>query len=371
MTDKRVEKFAHILVDYSTKVKKGDNVTILTGTAAMPLVKELYALVLERGGNPQVLLEFEDQEEIFFAHAKGEQLDFLPTFHKLAFEESDVLLKVRAQTNTRALNSVDPSLQARRQKTLAPLLHAQINRGAEGKLRWMSTLFPTQAYAMEADMGFEEFQDFAFRACHADEDTSDPVAYWEEINKNQQRCVQLFEGHDLVELHGPNVDLKLSIAGRIFKNASGENNMPDGEIYTGPVEDSANGWVRFTYPAVAQSRVVEGVELTFQDGKVVKATAEKNQDFLLQMLDTDPGARYLGEFAVGTNYQIDRSIKNILFDEKIGGSFHLAVGASYPETGGVNKSVVHWDMICDLKHDSEILVDGEVVYRNGEFLATP
>lgn len=368
MADSRISSFARILVDYSTNVSQGDEVYILTGTSAVPLVRELYRMVLERGAHPHVLFEFDGQEELFFAYANEEQIDFLPRFHKTAFEESDVLIKAKAQTNTRALSNIDPSLQAHRQKTLAPLLHAQINRGAEGKLRWMSTLFPTQAYAMEANMSLGEFEDFVYQACHADDNTQDPVKYWESVKREQQRIIECIEGHDMVELRGPNVDLRLSIAGRIFKNACGMNNMPDGEIYTGPVEDSASGWVRFTYPAVAQSRVVEGVELTFEDGKVVKATAEKNQEFLTQMLDTDPGARYLGEFAIGTNYQIDRAIKNILFDEKIGGSFHMAVGSSYPETGGRNKSVIHWDMICDLKQDSEILVDGEVLYRNGRFV---
>lgn len=369
MTEPRITQLARILVDYSTGVRAGDKVYILTGTAAHDLVCELYRIVLDRGGYPQVLLEFDGQEEIFYAHAGPEQIDTLPSFYKTTFEESDVLIKIRAQTNTRALSNVPPERVARRQKALAPLLHAQIHRGAERKLRWMSTLFPTQAYAMEADMGLAEFEDFVYRACYADEGTPDPIAQWEKVKVEQERIINQLEGHEWVELRGPNVDLKLSIAGRIIKNASGENNMPDGEIYTGPVENSASGWVRFTYPAVSQSRVVEGVELRFEEGKVVSASAQKNEAFLLQMLDTDPGARYLGEFAIGTNYQIDRAIKNILFDEKIGGSFHLAVGSSYPDTGGVNKSAIHWDMICDLKQDSEILVDGELVYRDGRFVS--
>jgi len=366
--DRNLNNFARILVDYSTKVQEGDQVGIVTSTAAEPLVRELYALTLERGGHPHVLLDFSDQDEIFFAHANDDQLDYTPRLHKLAFEQFDVLFKIRAQTNTRALTNVDPARQARRQKALAPLLQAQIQRGAENQLRWMSTIFPTPAYAMEAEMGFEEFQDFVYRACHVDEGTGDPVAYWQSVKVEQQRIIDRIQGHNMVQLRGPNVDMSLSISGRVFKNASGENNMPDGEIYTGPVEDSAEGWVRFTYPAVTQGRVVEGVELKFQDGKVVDAKAEKNQDLLLQMLDTDPGARYLGEFAIGTNYQIDRAIKNTLFDEKIGGSFHLAVGASYPETGGRNTSAVHWDMICDIQQDSEILVDGDMVYRDGQFV---
>lgn len=180
--------------------------------------------------------------------------------------------------------------------------------------------------------------------------------------------MERIEGHDQVVVRGPNVDLALSIKGRTFRNASGQHNMPDGEIYTAPVEDTANGWVRFPYPAISQGRVVEGIELIFEAGKVVQARAQKNQDFLLQMLATDPGACFLGEFAIGTNFEINRFTGNILFDEKIGGTFHLAVGSGYPETGSQNKSAIHWDMICDLRTDSEIIVDGEPVYRNGQFV---
>ena len=369
MTDSRIEKYARILVDYSTQVKPGDKVAITTSTAAEPLVQVLYGLILERGGYPHVLMDFADQDEIFFAHAKSDDLlDFIPHFHKIAYETFDVLLKVRADTNTRALTNTDPARQARRNKSLAPLLRAQLKRGSEGSLRWMSTLFPTRAYAMEADMGFDEFQDFVFGACHADDQTADPVAFWQSVKASQQKYIDRLEGHDRVEIRGPNADLSLSIKGRKFVNGCGLTNMPDGEIFTGPVEDSLNGWVRYTYPAIYQGRVVEGVELTFKEGKVVKATATRNQAILLQMIDSDAGARFVGEFAIGTNYQIQRFSKNILFDEKIGGSFHMALGAGYPETGSKNKSVIHWDMICDLRQDSEILVDNQVAYKNGKFV---
>jgi len=229
-------------------------------------------------------------------------------------------------------------------------------------------LYPTEAYAEEAGMDFEEYKDFVFQACYADNKTKDPVAAWKEFETKQQVIIDRIEGGDKVEVRGPNVDLSLSIKGRVFKNSFGEHNMPDGEIYTGPVEKSVNGWVRFTYPAITGGRVVEGVELTFKHGKVVDAKAKKNQDFLLEMLDTDRGARYVGEFAIGTNFNIDRFIGHILFDEKIGGTFHMALGAGYPETGSLNKSIIHWDMICDLRKDSVIMVDGELVYKNGDFV---
>ncbi len=188
------------------------------------------------------------------------------------------------------------------------------------------------------------------------------------VQAEQQRVIDWISGHDRVQVRGPNAELSLSIKGRKMINSCGEHNLPDGEIYTGPVENSANGWVRYTYPAMYQGRIVEGIELMFEDGKVVKASARKNQELLLQMLDTDAGARYLGEFAIGTNFEIDRFTRSILLDEKIGGSFHMALGAGYPETGSVNKSAIHWDMICDIRQDSEVRMDGELLYRNGRFV---
>jgi aminopeptidase len=174
-------------------------------------------------------------------------------------------------------------------------------------------------------------------------------------------------GRKQVIVRGPNADLTLSIEGRKFINSDGRRNMPSGEIFTGPVEDSANGWVKFTYPAITGGREVEGVELHFENGEVVKASAEKNEKYLLTMLDSDSGSRYLGEFAIGTNYKIEKFTKSILYDEKIGGSFHMAIGAGYPETGSLNKSSIHWDFICDLRDNSEIFVDGVLFYKNGLF----
>jgi aminopeptidase len=341
-------------------------VAITATTAAEPAVRALYELVLERGGQPYVLFDLADQEESFYAHAGDELLDFVPQFHKIAFEEFEVLFKLRSDTNTRALTGVDPARISRRQKALSTLLSAQMRRGADNSLRWMSTLFPTHAYAMEAEMGYAEYSDFFYRACHATAatPTRSPTGRIEQA----QQAIDRIQGHDRVELRGPNVDLRLSIKDRKFKNAAGLNNLPDGEIYTGPVEDSAEGWVRYTYPAVYQGRVVEGIELAFEKGRVVKASARNNEAFLLQMLDTDPGARFIGEFAIGTNFEINRFTRNILLDEKIGGSFHMALGAGYPETGSQNKSMIHWDMICDLRTDSEIIVDGELFYRNGQFV---
>jgi aminopeptidase len=214
-------------------------------------------------------------------------------------------------------------------------------------------------------MSLREYEDFVYGATFVDHD--DPVAKWQEVHDEQQRMVDWLEGKNEVVVRGPNADLTLSIAGRPFINSDGKKNMPSGEIFTSPRETSANGWIRFTYPAIRGGREVEGVYLEFKEGKVVKATAEKNEEYLISQLDSDEGARYLGEFAVGTNYGIKRFTKSILFDEKIGGSIHLAVGSGFPETGSENISAIHWDFICDMQDDSEILVDGTLFYKNGQF----
>ncbi len=370
MTDIRIEKLASILVDYSTRIQPGDRVAIEATTAAEPLVRALYAKILQRGGHPHLLLDLTDQDELLFAYANDSQLDFPPTFRKLAYDQFESRIRIHSATNTRALTGVDPKRQARRQKALSPILEAQMRRGADGQtFRWITTLFPTEGFAMEAEMSMKAYQDFVFRACHADEDTEDPVAYWKGVEANHKAIIARLEGRNQVVLRGPNVDLSLSIKGRKFMNSCGAHNMPDGEVYTGPVEDSVNGWVKFTYPAIYNGVMVEDIELTFSNGRVNTAKAASNQDFLLGMLETDNGARFLGEFAIGTNFEINRFTRNILFDEKIGGTFHMALGAGYPETGSKNKSIIHWDMICDLRDNSEILIDGELLYRNGEFVS--
>jgi aminopeptidase len=368
LDDTRIEKLARILVEHSAGIGLGDRVAIEATTAAEPLVRALVIHILKSGGHPHLLIDLPDYDDIFLTYARDEQIDFIPTFQRHAYEQFESRIRINSSVNTRALSGVDPLRQKRRQKALSTILQLQMKRGAEKKFRWVSTLYPTNAFAMEAEMSLREYQDFVFRACHADDETIDPVKSWKEVEKFQTNIVSRIEGHDKVEVRGPDVDLKLSIKGRTFRNASGQHNMPDGEIYTGPVEDSVDGWVRFSYPAISQGRVVEGVELFFEQGRVIKATATKNQEFLLNMLDSDSGARYLGEFAIGTNFNINRFTGNILFDEKIGGTFHVALGAGYPETGSKNKSVIHWDMICDLRQDSEILVDGQVIFRNGEFV---
>ena len=366
MRDPRVERLATVLVHYSTHIEPGDLVVIQGMPPAEPLLLAVYEEVLKAGGHPHLLVTLPGVEEAFFRLASDEQLEFISPVRKMIIEEFDALISVRSHINTRELSGIDPTRQRRHNKAMAPLMKTYMQRGAAGELKWVGTLYPTPAYAQEADMSLRDYEDFVYRACFCDQE--DPVARWQEIHDMQQRLVEWLRGKKEVKIKGPNADLTLSIEGRVFINSDGHHNMPSGEIFTGPVEDSAEGWVRFTYPAITGGREVEGIELWFEKGRVVKATAKKNEEYLLQMLDTDPGARYLGEFAIGTNNGIQRFTKNILFDEKIGGSFHLAVGAGYPETGSKNESAIHWDMICDMRDGGEIYVDGELFYRSGEFM---
>ncbi|NJC95083.1 MAG: aminopeptidase [Anaerolineae bacterium] len=371
MSDLRVQKFAKILVEHSTRIEPGDRVLIEGTTAAEPLVRELYIQVLEKGGHPHPMIGFPGmvpfvQEDMYLTYASDTQLDFIPTFYKIAYDQFESRIRIHSATNTRGASSLDPVKAQRRGRAISTITEAQMRRGAEGRFKWVTTLYPTDGYAQDAGMSLKDYEDFVFRAVHTHEE--DPVAYWNSTAARQQKAIDFLVGKDLVTLRGPNVDLTLSIKGRKFMNSTGINNMPDGEIFTGPVEDSVNGWVKFTYPAIYGGVAVEGAELTFNRGRVERAKAEKNQDYLIKMLESDDGSRYLGEFAIGTNSDIDRFTGNILFDEKIGGTFHMALGAGYPETGSHNKSAIHWDMICDMRTDSEIHVDGELFYKNGEFV---
>jgi aminopeptidase len=261
---------------------------------------------------------------------------------------------------------VESRKQQRSAQAKQELMKIYMERSASGDLKWTLTNFPCPAYAQDADMSLSDFEDFVYSATYCDRE--DPIAEWQRIHNEQQKVVDWLKGKKDVTVKSPNVDLSLSIKDRTFINSDGKHNMPSGEVFTGPVEKSVNGWVEFTYPAIEQGKEVTGIRLEFKDGKVVKASAEKNEDFLLAMLDSDEGARYLGEFAIGTNYGIQQFTKSILYDEKIGGSFHLAVGAGYPETGSKNVSSIHWDMICDIQEDSEIKVDGDLLYKDGKFM---
>lgn len=281
-------------------------------------------------------------------------------------ENLDVSFAIVSDTNTRQLSKADPARQAKHSLARKPLMDTFMKRSAAGEYRWCVTLFPTEALAMEAEMSLDEYEEFFYRACFVDKE--DPVAEWLAVADKHERLVEWINGRKEVHIEGEGTDLTLGIDGRTFIPADGTFNFPDGEFFTGPEEDKTNGHITFTYPAIYGGQGVEGIKLRFENGRIVEATATKNEDFLLKTLDTDDGARVLGELGIGTNYSVPEFTGDILLDEKIGGTVHLAVGASYPETGGKNQSAVHWDMVCDLRRGGRISVDGDVLMENGKFL---
>jgi aminopeptidase len=372
MADPRAANLAKVLVQYSTKVQPKEHVAIYTQPAGMPIVREIYREVIRAGAYPYVQLgllrsrvEVAGLDTILFTEGSDDQVQHVNRFEKIIRSEFEVMINVLSLSNTRVLSNVDPARQGVRANAYSELSKIFMQRSASGDLRWVISMFPTEAYAQDAEMSLSEFEDFVYATTFADQD--DPVAAWKSVHDEQQRLVDWLAGKKKVEVRGPDADLTLSIEGRSFINSDGTHNMPSGEIFTGPVEDSVDGWIRFSYPAIHGGREVAGIKLQFEAGKVVKAEAEKNEDYLLKMLETDAGASYVGEFAIGTNKHIDRFIKNILFDEKIGGTIHMALGAGYPETGSTNESAIHWDMICDMRDGGQILVDGELIYESGEF----
>lgn len=366
MRDPRLEKLADVLANYSVKVRPGDHVILSAPAVAAPLAREVYARVLQAGGLPLIFAQLPQMEEVLYAQASEEQLQHVPPPIRLAMETYDVFISIIGDENTRALTGVDPARMVARNRGWREIRELYMQRGARGELRWTVCLYPTQAHAQDAEMSLSEYEDFVFGACLPNPD--DPIGWWRHLRDRQEKLVEWLRGKDQVHVSAPDTELTLSVAGRTFVNADGTNNMPSGEVFTGPVEDSVEGHVCFSYPAIESGREVEDVRLWFERGQVVRATAAKGEEFLLETLNTDEGSRYVGEFAIGTNTGITRFTRNILFDEKIGGSFHLALGAGYPETGSQNKSAIHWDMICDLRQGGAIRVDGELIYQNGEFV---
>lgn len=360
MADPRIEKFAGVLVHYSTKLKKGETVLIRAEPAAEELVREVYRMAVAAGAHPRVKLNLPGTENMFFSEASNEQIDHLSPIDLFEAEHADALISIHAADNTRSMTSVPPEKQARRSKALKPLRDIILD-----KVRWCGTLYPTSAHAQDAEMGTEEFRDFVFRAVFADRD--DPIAEWRRLSRMQEGLIKAIAGKKEIRIRAEGTDIKLRIDGRKWINSDGRHNMPSGEIFTTPLEDSVEGVVSFTYPIVTSGREIEGIRLVFKEGVVVEAGASKNEDYLKQMIALDDGSNRLGEIGIGTNYGIDRFIKTILYDEKIGGTIHLALGNAYPETGGKNVSSLHWDMICDLRKGGEILVDGEVFQKDGKF----
>ena len=365
MSDPRLQKLAKVLVNYSLGIKKGQLLKIQTEPIAAPLTLAIYEEALRQGANVFIDTAYIDTREVLLRHGSDEQIMYYSPLKQLEVEKIDAMLSIWGTTNTKFLSGVDPLRQQLMSKAGRPYLERFFARQAEGSLHWCGTQFPTEAHAQDAEMSLREYEDFVYNAGHLHED--EPVLYWCNVEKEQGRLIKILDQVDQLHLRSNGTDLKLRAKGRKWINCCGHENFPDGEIFTSPLEDSVNGTIRYTFPAFYGGREVQGVKLTFKDGVIADASAEKDEAFLHSMLGTDEGSKRLGEFAIGTNYEVQRFTKNTLFDEKIGGTCHLAIGASFPEAGGVNKSGIHWDMVCDLKSGGEIIADGKVIYSNGAF----
>jgi aminopeptidase len=366
MRDPRVDGLAKILVGYSTQVKEGEVVAIDGETAAAPLLLAVYEEVLKAGAHAILNVALEGQIAAYFKHASDTQLEWISPFAEWMVDNADVRIAVGASTNTRELSGVAPEKQTLRQSATGELMQRAMKRSAEGDFRWCYTLFPTSAYASEAEMSLADYEDFYYGACLAND--PEPLTAWKRASEETTRLAEWIEGHEEVRITAPGTDIKLGVAGRHFIPCVGDHNMPDGEFFTGPIEDSVEGEVSFHLPAVIGGREVAGVQLRFEAGKVVDASADRGEEYLIKLLDTDDGARRLGELGIGTNYGIDRGTREVLLDEKLGGTIHMAVGASYPESGGTNESAVHTDLVCDLRLGGKLEVDGVVMQEDGRFV---
>jgi aminopeptidase len=366
MRDPRVEKLAHVVVRYSVAVSEGQLVLITGSPATAPLIRELYREVVLAGGHPLVRMEPEETAEILLKHGSESQIRYVSPIAQLENERIDALIGIFGEENTKRLSGIDPARIAWRRQAGRAMQEHLFERAAAGEARWSATLFPTPAGAQDADMSLADYEDFVYGAGKLA--AEDPVAEWRAVQERQQRYADFLAARRVIHIVAPDTDLTYDTGGRSWINACGHENFPDGEVFTSPDEAQTQGHVRFTYPAVYAGREVQDVRLVFRDGAVAEATAAKGQDLLDSLLGMDEGARRLGEAAFGLNYDIRRFTRHTLFDEKIGGTIHLALGQSFPEIGGRNASGLHWDMVCDLREGGEVYADGELIYRAGRFL---
>ncbi|MEC9004036.1 MAG: aminopeptidase [Planctomycetota bacterium] len=367
MNDPRLLKLADVIVQHCTSVQPGDLVRISGSPLTEPLLSLLYKKVLEAGGHPMVSMAPENCAELLLAHGTDDQIRYENPVAQFETETIDVAISLWGQQNSKALTAIAPEKQGLRSQARKKLLGTFLDRAASKELRWCGTQFPCHSSAQDAEMSLADYQDFVFRGglLHLE----DPAAAWQQISVRQQRLVDYLTGTKEIHFVTPQgTDLRLDVTDRTWINCDGRENFPDGEVFTGPVETGTEGTVSYSFPAVHGGREVEDIQLVFEAGKVVQASASKGEAFLHSMLDQDPGARILGEIAIGTNYAITQYTKNTLFDEKIGGTFHAALGAAYPESGGTNESALHWDMVCDLRNGGQIFVDGKLISENGRFL---
>ncbi len=350
------DAFARLLCDWCIEAAEADQVLVRTTVQATPLARAIHDALLARDAWPLIRLTPGELAEHFYRHARELHLDSFAPLELAEAQAADALIGIEAPANTRALAGIDPALIARAARARVPVQEARLAS------RWCGTQWPTAALAQQAGMSEHDYEAFLEQALFLDR--PDPVATWQELRTRQQRLVEQLAKAREVRIEAEDTDLRLRVDGRTWINSDGKHNMPSGEIFTGPLEDSASGTIRYTIPSSPRGAQVEGIRLTFAEGKVVDACAERGDDYLQAALATDPGARFLGELGIGTNPGIDRPTGSILLDEKMAGTVHLALGRSYPETGGTNSSALHWDMICDLRAGGRLSADGQVLNDN-------
>ncbi len=360
-----LSKYANLLVNYCLEIQKGDRLYIKSTTLAEPLIREVYREALKAGGMPVVDLEFREKGKIFMEEAEGDQLKFISPLYRQAMEEFEAYLYIRAPFNLRGEGDADPEKVKIAKAASAPISKRYFERTATREMKRNLCQYPTIAAAQNAGMSLEDYEKFVFGACNLFE--ADPVQKWLDVRKFQQQIVDVLNNRENIRYKGEGIDISFSTKGRTWINSDGQTNMPSGEVYTSPVETSVNGVINFSYPAVYMGHEVEDVTLWVKDGYVEKWEAKRGKAFLDQIFEID-GTRRFGEAAIGTNYNINRFTKNILFDEKIGGTVHMAIGQSYLQAGGKNQSSIHWDMIGNMMNGGEIYADDEKIYDSGRFL---
>jgi len=370
VTDPRLARLATLLVDYSLGLREGEVLRINSSDAAAPLIVELQKVAIERGAHAYANVALDGLSEILVAEGSKAQREFVADLALREVDRLDAEVTIWSEVNTKSFSRADPEARGQVYAAERSLVTRRWERIGRGEMRWVGTLMPTNAHAQDAEMSLREYEDFVFRACHVAGD-EDPVAHWRAAaDELTARAAELADTRE-IRIVGPDTDLRLGVSGRSWQPSYGTHNMPDGEVFTSPVETDTEGEIRFTLPAVFYGREVEDIRLRFEGGRVVDSEARTGADYLRALLDTDDGARALGEFAFGLNYEIDRWTRNILFDEKIGGTVHLALGSGFDDCGSKNESALHWDIICDLREEGEIYADGELVWRAGQFLEAP
>jgi aminopeptidase len=358
------QAYAKLLVEYAIYLQPGEKIFVNTTTLAEPLLIELHKEIIKAGAHPDYSITFPGMEKNFLENASDKQLSWVSPVKKFSMETYDAYLGIGAPFPTESLDHIDKEKRKKVKQAQNEIFDIYFKRlGVD--LKRTSCQWPTQANADLAEMSLEEYQEFVFNAMHLYD--KDPKQAWLELSDFQQKIVDHLNQCEEVHYVGPNCDIKFNVKDRIWQNSDGKNNMPSGEVFTSPVEDSVNGWIKFSLPGYYMQTEVEGVELQVKDGYVTEWKATKGKDFLDEIFAME-GARYFGEVAIGTNKNIQRITKNILFDEKIGGTVHMAIGQSYLNCGGKNQSAVHWDMITDMTDGGKIFADDELIYENGSFL---